>query len=146
MIFRNEMSYTSYLDNGRSRGSLKKPNYQANDRKNAEVVGRNTWEESLKRRKGQLPANRKLLVIPAMRQQSPGDQTKAADEQDKHHQRVEQTRSLKIYVHVGDHSSQNKESAANRKYPSNDGAAAPEQNTHAKQHWDQRDTEAICTP
>ena len=81
-----------------------------------------------------------------MGQERTGDQSQAPNEQDEHHQGVEQAGRLKINVHVGDYAGEDEERAADSENPSHRAPALPEQNCDSKQHGNQRDSKAVCPP
>jgi hypothetical protein len=51
----------------------------------------------------------------------------------------------KVDVHIGDHASKNKQSAACRKDPADCAFSIPEENTNAEQHWDKRYPKGVGT-
>ena len=74
------------------------------------------------------------------------DQSQPSYEQDQHDHGIEQTRGLKVDVHVGDDARENEQRACNGKEPSDDALAIPEKNRYADQHGQQRDAETAAAP
>jgi len=72
-----------------------------------------------------------------------GDQAEAADEQDQHHQGVEEAGALEIDVHVGDHAGEDEERAGNGEKPADEAATVPEEQAHPEEHGHQRDTKRV---
>ena len=82
----------------------------------------------------------------AMRAHRPGNEPQSANQQYQHHQRLEQSRGLKIDMHIGDHAGQDKERTRGGEQPSNGAAAVKEQNGNAEQQRDQRNAKTIGAP
>ena len=79
-----------------------------------------------------------------MRAHRLGNESESTDQQNQHDQRMEQSRGLKIDMHVGDYAGQDKERAGCGKQPSNSAAAVKEQNGNAEQQRDQRDAKLLA--
>ena len=74
-----------------------------------------------------------------------GDQPEPADQQDQHDESVEQSRRLKVDVHVGDHSCQDKKCSARSKQPAENVSSIPKENADPEQHRKQRNSESVGT-
>jgi hypothetical protein len=79
-----------------------------------------------------------------MRAKGAGDETQSADEQDKHHQCVEQAGRPEIDVHVGQHARKDEKGTSEGKNPTGDAATVPKQKAYAKQHGHQREPKVFA--
>jgi len=78
-----------------------------------------------------------------MRPNRARDQSEAAKQQYQHHNRVKETRWLKIDMHVGNHAGKYEDRTGNGKQPAKRVPPAPEKNAHAKQHRKQGDPKSV---
>jgi hypothetical protein len=69
------------------------------------------------------------------------DQPESPDEQEHHHQRVEEAGALEIDVHVGNHTREDEQRSCHREKPSDYASPIPERQADAEQHRHQRQAE-----
>src|SRR6266851_5569365 len=69
------------------------------------------------------------------------EQCKATNEQNEHHERIEQARRLKINVHVHNHAGEDEKRTPSREQPTEYASAAPEKHGDADLHGNECDAE-----
>src|SRR5271165_3004055 len=81
----------------------------------------------------------------AVRLEAASNQAESANEENQHHDGVEEAERLEIDMEIGNDAGENKERAGNGEKPPGDAAPAPEQDADAEEHGQEGDSKSIVS-